>query len=239
MLLNKLSPNATTQIRMDHTHVLSVFHSYRPNTSPRVKQGIVNTICLALEVHAKLEEEIFYPAMRAVSENEAIRKAVPEHDEMKRLIADLRGMESTDARYDDTLMELMRDVLHHVADEETIILPEAERLLRDRLGELGAQMTKRRLELIAPRAGDLALNMVKAAPVKSFAVLAGVVVGGLWLGKRWMRPARRGLGQTLSRGLSQSMSHGLGQSLAHSVSEGLNLARKAPVTRRVQRLLSK
>src|SRR5438067_196709 len=47
----------------------------------------------------------------------------------------------------------MRDVQHHVADEETVLLPEAEEMLsKDRLCELGAQMTRRRMELVWPRA---------------------------------------------------------------------------------------
>ena len=135
----KLSPTATNMIRMDHTHVMATFHQYEIDSSPRTKQGLANTICLALEIHAQLEEEIFYPALKALdSSNPAIQKAVPEHNEMKRLIAKLRGMQPTEAGYDDTLFELMRDVMHHVADEETILLPEAERLMADRLGDLGA-----------------------------------------------------------------------------------------------------
>lgn len=187
-LLARISPDATTMIRMDHTHVVAAFHQYPTASSPRVKRALVNTVCLALEVHAQLEEEIFYPALRAVTDNEALKKAVPEHTEMKRLIGQLRGMEPTDAAYDGTFMKLMRDVLHHVADEETQLLPEAERLLGDQLGELGAQMTKRRLALMAPRAGAVATNMARAMPATSIAMVAGLVAGGLWLGQRLMRP---------------------------------------------------
>src|SRR5438045_1581674 len=122
LALSTISPGATRMIRLDHSHVLVTFHRYKIDTNPRVKQGLLDTICTALEIHAQLEEEIFYPAIREVTDNEAIRKSVPEHDEMRRLIAKLRGMEPTDPAYDDTVMELMRDVLHHVADEETILL---------------------------------------------------------------------------------------------------------------------
>jgi hemerythrin superfamily protein len=183
----KLVPYVTNMIRLDHTHVLATFHQYKTTSKPRVKQGLVNTVCLALEIHAQLEEEIFYPAVRAVTENEVIRKSVPEHDEMRRLIAQLRRMEPTDAAYDETFMALMRDVMHHVADEETVLLPEAERLLHDRLGELGLQMTKRRMALVAPRSGAIAVNMARAAGPSSLALVAGAVAGGLWLGARWSR----------------------------------------------------
>jgi hemerythrin superfamily protein len=180
-------PNATNMIRLDHTHTMATFHQYRISSKPQVKRGLVNTVCLALEVHAQLEEEIFYPAIREVSDNEAIKKALPEHAEMKRLTALLRTMEPGDVRYDDTFMELMRDVIHHVAEEETLILPEAERLLQDQLGELGAKMMKRRLELVAPRTADIAVNMARAMPAPSIAMLAGAAAAGALIGRRLLR----------------------------------------------------
>lgn len=186
-ITNTLAPNATNLIRLDHTHALATFHQFKTTSSATVKRGLVNTTCLALEVHAQLEEEIFYPALRAVSDSETLRKSLPEHSEMKRLIALLRGMQPDDARYDDTYRELMRDVIHHVADEETILLPEAERLLADQLGELGIKMTKRRLQLVAPRGGDIAVNMVRAMPGPSMAMVGGALVAGLFMGKRWLR----------------------------------------------------
>src|SRR3954468_4194177 len=138
-VLTRLSPDATTMIRMDHTHVLATFHKYRVDASPDKKRVLADTICLALEIHAQLEEEIFYPAMRSV-DPDLVDKSVPEHNEMKRLIAQLRASDESTQDFDRTIMELMRDVIRHVADEETMLLPDAERVLRDRLPELGAEM---------------------------------------------------------------------------------------------------
>ncbi len=180
-------PNVTTLIRLDHTHVLSTFHQYRPDSRPEVKRGLVQAACMALEVHAQLEEEIFYPAVMELSGNVLFKKSVPEHDEMRRLITLLRGMEPTDVRYDDTFMELMRDMLHHIADEETLMLPEAERLLQDHLGELAVRMTRRRMQLLAPRAGEMASNMARAMPASSVALTLGLLATGLWLGMRMAR----------------------------------------------------
>jgi hypothetical protein len=72
----------------------------------------------------------------------------------------------------------MRTVIHHVADEETMLLPAAERLIPDRLGELGAQMTKRRLQLAAPRAGELVGNTVRAMPASTMLMGAGALLAG-------------------------------------------------------------
>ena len=189
LIAKALIPNATSMIRLDHTHVMATFQQYTAATRPKIKQGLVNTTCLALEVHATLEEEIFYPAVREVSNNEALKKSVPEHDEMRRLIALLRGMVPTDIRYDETYMELMRDVLHHVADEETVVLPMAERLLHDQLDDLGARMLKRRLQLVAPRSADIAVNLARSIPAPSIAMLATAALAGAYLGKRMLRPS--------------------------------------------------
>jgi hypothetical protein len=178
-----LAPSATDLIRADHTKVLGAFHRYKMASSPARKHAIVNTVCLALEVHAQIEEEIFYPAMRA--EHPAIvDKSVPEHEEMRSLVAMLRGMRPESAEYDRTFMELMRAVMHHVADEETSLLPDAERLLGGELGELGARMLKRRLQLMAPRAGEAARYSAGAMPATPLLVAAGALLAGAWLFSR-------------------------------------------------------
>jgi hemerythrin superfamily protein len=181
-VLSKLSPSITKMIRMDHTHVLATFHKFEVDTPAARKQAIVNTACLALEIHAQLEEEIFYPALQAVAgDNQVLHKARPEHDEMKRLIAQLRSLTPEDEAFDLRFHELMRDVLHHVADEETVLLPAAELLLKDRLCELGAQMTKRRLELAGPRAAEIASNSARAMPAATMLMAGGLLAGGYLL----------------------------------------------------------
>lgn len=184
-LTNSFSSTITNMIRMDHTAVLETFHQYEIDTNPQTKKALVNTACIALEIHTQLEEEIFYPAMRVVSSDKSVLdKSVPEHNEIRRLIAMLRSMEPSNPAFDQVFMDLMRNVMHHVADEETTLLPEAERLLANRLGELGAEMTKRRLQLTAPRAGELAANTVRAFPASSMLVAAGAVIAGTYLAKR-------------------------------------------------------
>jgi len=158
--LNQLSPTITDMIRFDHSHVMVTFHQYTKDKSPSVKKALADTICTALEIHATLEEEVFYPVMRQLDKGEPfIHKAEPEHNDMRRMIAELRRTSASDPRHDKLLLELMRDVIHHVADEETTLLPQAEmQMTKARLSELGSQMTKRRMELVAPKAGKLAKN---------------------------------------------------------------------------------
>jgi hypothetical protein len=79
-------------------------------------------------------------------------------------------------------------VLHHVADEESTLLPLAETLMAARLGELGAQMTKRRMELLRPHLGEIAVTTARSFPVATAAAAAGLLTLG-WLLVR-SRPRR-------------------------------------------------
>lgn len=174
--LSKLSPSITDMIRFDHSHVMVTFHQYTGTTRPSVKKALAETICDAVEIHATLEEEIFYPVMRGLAGGEpVIQKSPTEHEEIKRLIANLRATDATDFRHDGLMHELMRNIIHHVADEETVLLPEAERMLgKDRLNELGAQMTRRRLELLSPKAGMVAKNSLVGFSGSTTAIVVGL-----------------------------------------------------------------
>jgi hemerythrin superfamily protein len=185
-LLTKIAPSITDMIRADHSRVLSTFHRYKAGTSPTTKRALVSAICLSLEVHAQAEEEIFYPAMGSV-DGSMVGKLIPEHDKMRNLIGALRGMEAGAPEYDSTVMELMREVIHHVAEEETVLLPEAERVLGERVCELGARFLKRRLQLMAPHAGEMTRAKARAFPKANLVVMAGALVGAAFLFQRMKR----------------------------------------------------
>jgi hemerythrin superfamily protein len=179
--LDNVTPDITRMIRLDHAHVLAAFRRYRAHLSDTRKKALVENVCLALDVHARLEEEIFYPAMqRIAAASETLDKSVPEHDEMRAMIHELRGMEPSDAAYDETFRRLVRAVLHHVADEETVLLPLAEELMRDELGHLGRLMMRRRIELLQPHAAQAVATTIRTFPVGTAAAAAGVLAAG-WI----------------------------------------------------------
>lgn len=186
--VTRIIPDITTMIRMDHSHVLALFHRYKAHTSPSKKRALVRNACLAIEVHAQLEEEIFYPALRTViSGDEVLDKSEPEHNEMRRFIRELRELTEveagpTDETFDDKFHDLIRSVMHHVADEETHLLPVAERLLGERLNELGVAMTRRRLELLKPHAGELAASTARSFPAGAAAGAALLTAGAVAVG---------------------------------------------------------
>jgi hypothetical protein len=196
-LANRLTPNITTMIRLDHTHVVALFHRYKVDSAAGRKRALIRNACLALEVHAQLEEEIFYPALSAaLGPDDVLAKSVPEHDEMRRRIGELRERISADtpavdAACDDLFFELMRSVIHHVADEESRLLPAAERLLSDRLAELGSEMTRRRVELLKPHAGELVVSAARSFPVGAALLTVGALATGAMLWSLGKASARR------------------------------------------------
>jgi Hemerythrin HHE cation binding domain len=169
------SPEITTIIRFDHTHVLAAFRRYRSRLPAARKRALVANVCLGLEIHAQLEEEIFYPALfvAGVPEGE-LDQSIADHDLVRELIERLRQMSPRDAQYDSVFYELIRKSLHHVADEETTLLPLAEVKLKGQLRELGWEMTLRRLELLKPHMAEAA-----STTVMTFPVLTGLVAVGL------------------------------------------------------------
>lgn len=179
--LDNMTPDITRMIRLDHAHVLAAFRRYRSRMAESRKRALVENVCLALEIHTQLEEEIFYPAMREIAAaGEILGKSVPEHEEMRSLIGAIRGMDPLEAAYDETFRKLIRKVLHHVADEETVLLPLAEELMPDDLGHLGRLMTRRRIELLRPHAAEAAATTIRTFPVGAAAAAAGVLTAG-WL----------------------------------------------------------
>lgn len=160
-----LSPPVTSMIRFDHAQVTAAYHRYHPGLSPARKRGIAGFIAVMLEVHAQLEEELFYPAFETIApDTTLVSKSYREHQDLREAIDKLRATDAGDARHDELLAELMREVLHHVADEESTLLPAAERLMPERLRELGARMTERRVQLLAVRGGTLFSAACSALP---------------------------------------------------------------------------
>lgn len=175
--LAPLLPSITNMIRLDHTDALSTFHQYKAGTPPRAKRGLADHLCIALEIHAELEERIFYPAMREADPGFDERHSVDEHQEMRDLIARVRAADAHTDALDDAVQALMNVVMHHVADEETRVLPAAEKRMPDRLGELGWEMTKLRTRRVATQAPAIGSSVVRALSGNKLALALGGVVG--------------------------------------------------------------
>jgi hypothetical protein len=82
------------------------------------KQKLATQICLELSVHAKIEEEIFYPACEGKVDEDLLKEAYVEHDGAKLLIAEIMAGEPSDEFYDAKVTVLQEQIEHHVEEEE-------------------------------------------------------------------------------------------------------------------------
>lgn len=108
------------------------------------KKDIADELLASLEAHAKVEEEIFYPAVRERSSDELLMDmAHEEHHAAKLFVMELARMEPGDPRYEAKMRVLQESVEHHMEEEETSILPFAESGGVEWLESVGAQMEDR------------------------------------------------------------------------------------------------
>lgn len=148
--------DATKLLRADHKLVSSLFAEYEKTRSADKKKTLVSRICQELSVHAQVEEEIFYPAVkRALKDKELVPEATVEHASLKALIAQVEGVEPDGEMFDAKIKVLSEYVAHHVKEEQTEIFPKAKASKLDLL-ELGAEMATRKEELLAHKNNAIA-----------------------------------------------------------------------------------
>lgn len=143
--------DAITLLTEDHENVKSMFEQYeglgdRANAS---KKKLATQICTELTKHAMVEEEIFYPAVRAAGKDkeDLIDEAVVEHASAKDLIAQILDMEPTEDLFDAKVKVLSELVEHHVQEEENEMFEKARgaglgmEMLGQQIAERKAQIT--------------------------------------------------------------------------------------------------
>jgi hemerythrin superfamily protein len=137
----------------DHREVSEMFEQFeqlgdRATTS---KEKLKDKICKALIAHTTIEEEIFYPAVRAAKVEEGedmVDEAIVEHAAAKDLIKQLQEMQPDDELYDAKVKVLSEQIEHHVKEEEKEMFPKARKAGLDLLA-LGQEMALRKQELMS------------------------------------------------------------------------------------------
>lgn len=147
---------ATELLRADHKLVSSLFAEYEKARLSSKKKELVARICMELSVHAQVEEEIFYPAVKkALKDKELVPEATVEHASLKALIAQVEGVEPDGEMFDAKVKVLSEYVQHHVNEEQNEMFPKAKASKLD-MAELGAEILARKEELMAEKSGALA-----------------------------------------------------------------------------------
>ena len=141
-------PNAVQLIKQDHKKVEGLFQKFKKTKGQDAKRRIAEQAMDQLEIHAKIEEEIFYPAAKSVlEESDMIEEALKEHGMVKDLIEELRALESDDESFEEKWSELVENVQHHVQEEENEMLPQVKDSDLD-LAQCGEEMQERKEELM-------------------------------------------------------------------------------------------
>jgi hemerythrin superfamily protein len=147
--------DAIAALTADHRKVKALFKEFEKakDAGHRMEQSqkaaLVEQICTELKIHAQIEEEIFYPAVRKqIDDSDLMDEALVEHAGAKDLIAQLEAMDPAEDFYDAKVTVLGEQIDHHVKEEEGEMFPRAKKAKVD-TARLGAQMEKRRAELKA------------------------------------------------------------------------------------------
>ena len=162
--------DAIKMLKDDHRKVKDLLREYADagDDAFKVKQQIADQVFAELEVHTTLEEEIFYPAVKAKTDDEGkshVAEGMEEHHIVKILIAELKALTPEDEAFAAKFKVLSENVEHHIKEDEDELLPDARKKLgHDGLEGLGDQLESRRQELQARlRAANRAQNMATRA----------------------------------------------------------------------------
>ncbi|HVE53156.1 MAG TPA: hemerythrin domain-containing protein [Ramlibacter sp.] len=156
--MTELSPkDACDLLDADHIAVKHLFVEYArlAMAAPAAaadREPIARKICTELTVHAQIEEEIFYPALReVVDDSSLLDEAEAEHQQARELIAQIEGAQPGPA-LDELVATLARAIEHHVKEERDDLFPKARSAPDLDLDALGARLRERQQELEAAAA---------------------------------------------------------------------------------------
>jgi hemerythrin-like domain-containing protein len=140
----------------DHRNVKKMFKDYEELTESRgrnlaqKKMELARHICMELTVHAKIEEEIFYPALReAIKDTDLIDEAAVEHQSAKDLMAQIESGAEADDMFDAKVKVLGEYVDHHIKEERNEMFPKARAARKLDLMAMRDELETRKEELMS------------------------------------------------------------------------------------------
>jgi hemerythrin superfamily protein len=143
--------DAIAMLKADHQRVRDLFAQYDAADNVDTKRTLAEQVFTELDVHAQLEENIFYPAVNEETEEgpELVKAGLEDHEMMQHLMQELQGMAHDTDAFDAKFHELMANVAHHVAEEEAAMFPLAEQELEEDMQDLRDEMQELKKELLA------------------------------------------------------------------------------------------
>src|SRR5688572_13176937 len=150
---------AVALLKEDHDRVKELFDRFEAAKTRPAKIKIVRAALVELKVHAAVEEELFYPAVRKPIGKEIMNEADEEHHVAKLLIAELDTMDGSETHYDAKFTVLAENVRHHIKEEENEMLPKARGVKVD-FAALADKMRRRKEKLLAEGVGPVGEEMM-------------------------------------------------------------------------------
>ena len=137
---------ATDLLKKQHKEVKALFKKVENTENGRERRRLMEEIATALDGHATIEEEMFYPAVRGLETQKAeemVMEAFEEHHVVKLVLAELPQVDPEDERFEAKMTVLSELVEHHADEEEKEMFKAAQKLGKDELESLGEQMEER------------------------------------------------------------------------------------------------
>jgi hemerythrin superfamily protein len=150
------SKDACDLLDADHRNVRKMFKDYeeliesRARNSAQSKMDLARQICMELTVHAQIEEEIFYPAVReAIKETDLLDEAEVEHQSAKELMAQIEAGAEPDDMFDAKVKVLGEYVDHHIKEEKNELFVKARAARKLDLVAMRDELEARKEELMS------------------------------------------------------------------------------------------
>jgi hemerythrin superfamily protein len=134
---------ATDLLKKQHREVKGLFKKVEKTESARERRQLMDQIAEALTMHTRIEEQVFYPAVRGIGTKKAeemIAEALEEHHVVDLVLAELPKVDPEDERFEAKMTVLSELVEHHADEEEEEMFPVAEKRLGEELEALGERM---------------------------------------------------------------------------------------------------
>ena len=119
------SQDAIALLKEDHRKVEDLFKQFKNADDSRTKLSLAKQICAELDIHAKIEEKVFYPAAKrgAPEAVDEVNEGIVEHEGIKRLVKQIPTMSASDELFESRMTVLEEYVKHHVKEEESTMFP--------------------------------------------------------------------------------------------------------------------
>ena len=145
--------NVLKLIKKDHSDVQSLFNKFEKTakSSHEKREEIFEQIRRELQIHSRVEEEIFYPFLKALNDNSGrnlVSEALKVHKEIDELLTQISRLQPSDKNFDEKVETLFENVEHHIQEEEREIFQFAEeKCSEEQLENLGREVAERKKTL--------------------------------------------------------------------------------------------